>query len=62
MGYQGLSDSAQLKEREEEVDSRRDDMTILKHGLEWTLPAQLGQLKKKLVAVVNRHEETQLKA
>ena len=41
MGYQGLSYSAQLMEREEEVDS-----TILKHGLVWTLPAQLRQLKK----------------
>ena len=36
---------AQLKEREEEIDRRRGGKTVLKSGQEWTLPAQLGQLK-----------------
>ena len=31
----------------EEVDRRRGGKTILKIGQEWTLPAQLGQLKTR---------------
>ena len=34
-----------MKEKEEKVDRRRDGQTVLKNVLEWTLPAQLGQLK-----------------
>ena len=33
------------KGKEEEVARRRDGKTILKGRQEWTLPAQLGQLK-----------------
>ena len=33
------------KGKEEEVAGRRDGKTILKSRQEWTLPAQLGQLK-----------------
>ena len=31
---------------EEEVDRRRGGKTISKSGQEWTLPAQLGQLRQ----------------
>ena len=34
-----------VKEKEEEADRRRGGKTISKSGQEWTLPAQLGQLK-----------------
>ena len=33
------------KGKKEEVDRRRGEKTLLKSGEEWTLPAQLGQLK-----------------
>ena len=33
------------KEKEKEADRRRGGKTISKSGQEWTLPAQLGQLK-----------------
>ena len=33
------------KEKEKEADKRRGGKTISKSGQEWTLPAQLGQLK-----------------
>ena len=33
--------------KEEEVDRRRDERTILKSGQGWTLPVQLGQLKTR---------------
>ena len=36
---------AQWKLKEEEVDRKRGVKTILKSGQEWSLPAQLGQLK-----------------
>ena len=36
---------AQSKEKEKEADRRRGGKTISKSGHEWTLPAQLGQLK-----------------
>ena len=35
----------QGKEKEKEMDRRRGGKTISKSGQEWTLPAQLGQLK-----------------
>ena len=35
-----------VKEKEKEVDRRRGGKTISKSGQEWTLPAQLGQLKQ----------------
>ena len=34
-----------LIEKEKEADRRRGGKTISKSGQEWTLPAQLGQLK-----------------
>ena len=34
-----------LKEKEEEIDRRRNEKTILKNEQEWTLQLQLGQLK-----------------
>ena len=34
-----------VKEKEKEADRRRGGKTISKSGQEWTLPAQLGQLK-----------------
>ena len=34
-----------VKEKEKEADGRRDGKTISKSGQEWTLPAQLRQLK-----------------
>ena len=37
--------SERKKEKEKEADRRRGGKTISKSGLEWTLPAQLGQLK-----------------
>ena len=33
------------KDKEQKEDRRRGGKTILKNGQEWTLPAQLGQLK-----------------
>ena len=39
----------QLKDKEEEVDRRKDGKTILRNGQGWTLLAQLGQLKKGIV-------------
>ena len=36
---------AQCKDKEQKEDRRRGGKTILKNGKEWTLPAQLGQLK-----------------
>ena len=39
------SNIAQWKEKEKEADRRRGGKTISKNGQEWTLPAQLGQLK-----------------
>ena len=33
------------KEKEKEADRKRGGKTISKSGQEWTLPAQLGQLK-----------------
>ena len=45
-GLERRSYRAQLKEREEEVDTRSDGMAILNSGQELTFPAQLGQLKK----------------
>ena len=32
-------------DKEQKEDRRRGEKTILKNGQEWTLPAQLGQLK-----------------
>ena len=37
--------SERKKEKEKEADRRRGGKTISKSGQEWTLPAQLGQLK-----------------
>ena len=34
-----------MKGKEEVVDRRKDRKPILKSGQEWTLPAQLGQMK-----------------
>ena len=34
-----------VKEKEKEADRRRGGKTISKSGQEWTLPAQIGQLK-----------------
>ena len=43
--WQRQSYRAQCKEKEKEADRRRGGKTISKSGQEWTLSAQLGQLK-----------------
>ena len=35
-----------MNEKREEVDRRRGGKTVSKSGQEWTLPAELGQLKQ----------------
>ena len=41
----GHSERKKKKKKEKEADRRRGGKTISKSGQEWTLPAQLGQLK-----------------
>ena len=41
----GLGSAAVFHRKEKEADRRRGGKTISKSGQEWTLPAQLGQLK-----------------
>ena len=44
-GFLSYSYRAQRKEKVKEADRKRGEKTISKSGQEWTLPAQLGQLK-----------------